>query len=110
MEFNKKQATTQNLTGVQGGANQPPQFDMIEASKTPQLTKDTSDVAPGLAALFGRNPQQANQATVTAPSKVEAGNVQGQQGLAGMLGNYRNMWQPNGGNNYQIVGGVGNII
>ena len=42
--------------------------------------------------------------------KVEAGNVQGQQGLAGMLGNYRSMWQPNSGNNYQVVGGVRNII
>ena len=41
---------------------------------------------------------------------VQNGDVQGQQGLAGMLGNYRNMWQPNGGNNYQVVGGVGNII
>ena len=51
-----------------------------------------------------------NPSTVAAPNKVEAGNVPGQQGLAGMLGNYRNMWQPNGGNNYQVVGGVGNII
>lgn len=51
-----------------------------------------------------------NPSTVAAPNKVEAGKVQGQQGLAGMLGNYRNMWQPNGGNNYQVVGGVGNII
>ena len=42
--------------------------------------------------------------------KVENGNVQGQQGLAGMLGSYRSMWQPNSGNNYQVVGGVGNII
>ena len=41
---------------------------------------------------------------------VQNGNVQGQQGLAGSLGNYRSMWQPNGGNNYQVVGGVGNII
>ena len=41
---------------------------------------------------------------------IQNGNVQGQQGLAGSLGNYRSMWQPNGGNNYQVVGGVGNII
>ena len=41
---------------------------------------------------------------------VQNGNVQGQQGLAGMLGNYRSMWQPNSGNNYQVVGGVRNII
>ena len=41
---------------------------------------------------------------------VQNSNAQGQQGLAGSLGNYRSMWQPNGGNNYQVVGGVGNII
>ena len=41
---------------------------------------------------------------------IQNGNAQGQQGLAGVLGNYRNMWQPNGGNSYQVVGGVGNII
>lgn len=41
---------------------------------------------------------------------VQNGNAQGQQGLAGSLGSYRSMWQPNGGNNYQVVGGVGNII
>ena len=54
---------------------------------------------PGLANMFANTGQQ-----------IQAGRVQGQQGLAGMLGNYRNMWQPNGGNNYQVVGGVGNII
>ena len=54
---------------------------------------------PGLADMFANTGQQ-----------IQAGRVQGQQGLAGMLGNYRNMWQPNGGNNYQVVGGVGNII
>ncbi len=53
----------------------------------------------GLANMFANTGQQ-----------VQAGRVQGQQGLAGMLGNYRGMWQPNGRNNYQIVGGVGNII
>ena len=53
----------------------------------------------GLASMFANTGQQ-----------VQAGRVQGQQGLAGMLGNYRNMWQPNGGNSYQVVGGVGNII
>ena len=110
MVFDKKQATTQSLTGVQGGFNQPPQFDMIEASKAPQLTKNISDVDSGLAALFGRNAQQASQAAVAAPNKMETGNVPNPQGLAGSLGNYRSMWQPNGGNNYQVVGGVGNII
>ena len=54
---------------------------------------------PGLASMFANTGQQ-----------VQAGRVQGQQGLAGMLGNYRGMWQPNGGNNYQIVGGVENLI
>ena len=53
----------------------------------------------GLASMFANTGQQ-----------VQAGRVQGQQGLAGMLGNYRGMWQPNGGNNYQIVGGVENLI
>ena len=54
----------------------------------------------GLANMFANNTGQ----------QVQAGRVQGQQGLAGMLGNYRGMWQPNGGNNYQIVGGVSNLI
>ena len=53
----------------------------------------------GLANMFANTGQQ-----------VQAGRVQGQQGLAGMLGNYRGMWQPNRGNNYQIVGGVENLI
>ena len=53
----------------------------------------------GLANMFADTRQQ-----------VQAGHVQGQQGLAEMLGNYRGMWQPNGGNNYQIVGGVENLI
>ena len=53
----------------------------------------------GLASMFANTGQQ-----------VQAGRVQGQQGLAGMLGNYRGMWQPNGGSNYQIVGGVENLI
>lgn len=66
----------------------------------------SSDVSgsEGLANALS-NPAGANTGQV-----VQNGNVQGQQGLAGMLGNYRNMWQPNGGNNYQVVGGVGNII
>ena len=110
MELNKKQATAQNLTSVQGGPNQPPQFDMVEAGKPAQLVNNGADVNAGLATLFGRNPQQAGQSTAGAPNKMEAGNVQGQQGLAGALGNYRSMWQPNGGNNYQVIGGVGNII
>ena len=53
----------------------------------------------GLANMFANTGQQ-----------VQAGRVQGQQGLAGMLGNYRGMWQPNGGSNYQVLGGVGNLI
>lgn len=93
MELNKKQTTTQqNEVSGQRGNNQPPQ------------------VGSGLAALFGRNAQQTGQATAAVPSRVEAGNVPGQQGLSGMLGNYRSMWQPNGGNNYQVIGGVQNII
>lgn len=113
MELNKKQATTQNLTSVQGGPNQPPQFDIVEASKPTTAVNNGADVNAGLAAMFGKNTQQTNQqdtpATIS-PSRVVGGNVQGQQGLAGMLGNYRNMWQPNGGNSYQVIGGVGNII
>lgn len=51
-----------------------------------------------------------NPTETAAASTIGLGNVQGQQGLAGMLGNYRSMWQPNSGNNYQVVGGVRNII
>ena len=54
---------------------------------------------PGLANMFANTGQQ-----------VQAGRVQGQQVQAGMLGNYRGMWQPNRGSNYQIVGGVENLI
>ena len=111
MELNKKQATAQNLTGVQGGPNQPPQFDMVEASKATQpIMNNGADVNAGLAALFGRNTQQTGQSAAATPNKVEAGNVPGQQGLAGSLGNYRSMWQPNGRNGYQVIGGVQNII
>ena len=53
----------------------------------------------GLAAMFANTGQ-----------RVQNGSVQGSQGLSGMLDSYLNMWQPNGGNSYQIVGGVGNII
>ena len=53
----------------------------------------------GLAAMFANTGQRAQN-----------GSVQGSQGLSAMLDSYRNMWQPNGGNSYQIVGGVGNII
>lgn len=53
----------------------------------------------GLAAMFANTGQ-----------RVQNGSVQGSQGLSGMLDSYRNMWQPNGGNSYQVVGGVGNII
>ena len=113
MELNKKQATAQNLTSVQGGANQPPQFDIVEASKPTTAVNNGADVNAGLAAMFGKNTQQTKQQDTSAtisPSKVVGGNVPGQQGLAGVLGNYRSMWQPNGGNNYQVIGGVGNII
>lgn len=53
----------------------------------------------GLAAMFANTGQ-----------RVQNGSVQGSQGLSGMLDSYRNMWQPNGVNSYQVVGGVSNII
>ena len=73
----------------------------LQAQQTPNLAPVNAGVntQPGLANMFANTGQQ-----------VQAGRVQGQQGLAGMLGNYRGMWQPNGGNNYQIVGGVENLI
>ena len=79
----------------------------LQAQQTPNLApaqmqqNDNAQVntQPGSANMFSNTGQQ-----------VQAGRVQGQQGLAGMLGNYRGMWQPNGGNNYQIVGGVENLI
>ena len=87
--------------------------------KTGKLNDLKSQVS---ASQVGQQPQ-AGQPTTGQPANnglanmfantgqvIQNGNVQGQQGLAGMLGNYRSMWQPNGGNNYQVVGGVGNII
>lgn len=79
----------------------------LQAQQAPNLTPSQMqqnvnagvNTQPGLANMFANTGQQ-----------VQAGRVQGQQGLAGMLGNYRGMWQPNGGNNYQIVGGVENLI
>ena len=77
-------------------AQQPPNLAPAQMQQNVNAGVNTQ---PGLANMFANTGQQ-----------VQAGRVQGQQGLAGMLGNYRGMWQPNGGNNYQIVGGVGNII
>ena len=110
MKLNQKQAPALGMSNVQGGANQPPQFDVVEASKPAAIVNNGADVNAGLAAMFGRNPKQVGQSTASTPNKMEAGNVQGQQGLAGALGNYRSMGQPNGGNNYQVVGGVQNIV
>ena len=72
-------------------------FKMDDVKQQANLQQQTQ--SNGLASMFANTGQQ-----------VQAGRVQGQQGLAGMLGNYRGMWQPNGGNNYQIVGGVENLI
>lgn len=113
MELKQEQSPALGVSNVQGGANQPPQFDIVEASKPTTAVNNGADVNAGLAAMFGKNTQQTKQqdtpATIS-PSKVVGGNVPGQQGLAGVLGNYRSMWQPNSGNNYQVIGGVENII
>ena len=53
----------------------------------------------GLAGMFAATGQQ-----------IQAGKPVGQQGLAGTLGNYRGMWQPGAGSNYQVIGGASNII
>ena len=80
-------------------AQQTPNLAPSQMQQNVNATNAGVNAQPGLANMFANTRQQ-----------VQAGRVQGQQGLAGMLGNYRGMWQPNGGNNYQIVGGVENLI
>ena len=80
-------------------AQQPPNLAPAQMQQNVNAANTGVNAQPGLANMFANTGQQ-----------VQAGRVQGQQGLAGMLGNYRGMWQPNGGNNYQIVGGVENLI
>lgn len=58
----------------------------------------------GLASMFssvGKNPQGIGL-TAQQPQ------LQQQQPVVGV--GYKNMWQPNMGANYQVIGGVGNII
>ena len=80
-------------------AQQTPNLAPAQMQQNVNAANAGANTQPGLANMFANTGQQ-----------VQAGRVQGQQGLAGMLGNYRGMWQPNGGNNYQIVGGVENLI
>ena len=80
-------------------AQQPPNLAPAQMQQNVNAANTGVNTQPGLANMFANTGQQ-----------VQAGRVQGQQGLAGMLGNYRGMWQPNGGNNYQVVGGVENLI
>ena len=67
---------------------------------SPQMQQQVGTSNNGLAGMFA-NP--------TGQGTNNMFNLQ-QYGLAGTLGNYRNMWQPNKLGNYQISGGVGNII
>ena len=81
---------------------QPQQMPNLAPAQMQQNVNATNtgvNTQQGLANMFANTGQQ-----------VQAGRVQGQQGLAGMLGNYRGMWQPNGGSNYQVLGGVENLI
>ena len=80
-------------------AQQPPNLAPAQMQQNVNAANAGVNTQQGLADMFVNTGQQ-----------IQAGRVQGQQGLAGMLGNYRGMWQPNGGNNYQIVGGVENLI
>ena len=109
MEINNASKLPAANSGVNSGMGEKTdKFNSLKSQvSTPQVGQQPQAGLPtavqpannGLANMF------ANTGQV-----VQNGNVQGQQGLAGMLGNYRNMWQPNSGNNYQVVGGVGNII
>ena len=92
-----KPATAGNNGGSNLGENSNEGVKLDDIKQQTNLQQQTQN--NGLASMFANTGQQ-----------VQAGRVQGQQGLAGMLGNYRNMWQPNGGNSYQVVGGVQNII
>lgn len=92
-----KPAAVGNNSGQNLSTNSGEGFKMEDVKQQANLQQQTQ--SNGLASMFANTGQQ-----------VQAGRVQGQQGLAGMLGNYRGMWQPNGGSNYQIVGGVENLI
>ena len=87
---------------------EPASRDLVAEQNGAATLKDVKssdlNMSKGLASALA-NPTETAAASTIGPS-----NVQGQQGLAGMLGSYRNMWQPDGGNNYQVVGGVRNII
>ena len=80
-------------------AQQVPNLAPAQMQQNVNATNTGVNAQQGLANMFANTGQQ-----------IQAGRVQGQQGLAGMLGNYRGMWQPNGGNNYQVLGGVQNLI
>ena len=72
-----------------------------QAQAQPQ-SEPSKYVNNGLASMFssvGKNPQGIG---------LTAKQPQLQQPM--VVGGYKNMWQPNMGANYQVIGGVGNIL
>ena len=81
-----------------GGGQFAPQ---AQAQAQPQ-SEPSKYVNNGLASMFGsvgKNPQGIG---------LTAQQPQLQQPM--VVGGYKNMWQPNMGANYQVIGGVGNIL
>ena len=68
-----------------------------QEAKTQTETKPTQYVNNGLASMFGVRGQ--NPQGIGLPMQQQS-----------MVSGYKNMWQPNMGANYQVIGGVGNII
>lgn len=90
--------------GLASTAGQLPDGGGQFSSKTqaqPQ-SKPSQYVNNGLASMFGSVGQNPQGIGLTAQQP------QLQQPVVGV--GYKNMWQPNMGANYQVIGGVGNII
>ena len=103
MELNKPKPTDSS-GGLASTAGKLPdgggQF-ASQAQEQPQ-PEPSKYVNNGLASMFssvGKNPQGIG---------LTAQQPQVQQPM--VVGGYKNMWQPNMGADYQVIGGVGNIL
>lgn len=109
MEINNTSKLPAVNSGVNGGMGE--KTDKLNNLKS-QVTAPQDRQQPKAGLPTGGQPANNGLANLFANTGqvIQNGNVKGQQGLAGMLDNYRSMWQPNGRNNYQVIGGVQNLI
>ena len=103
MELNKPKPTDSS-GGLASTAGKLPdgggQFaSQAQAQAQPEPSKYVNN---GLASMFGIRGQNPQGIGLTAQQP------QVQQPM--VVGGYKNMWQPNMGANYQVIGGVGNIL